>query len=63
MKCHNHNEYNHDEYEATFKVTYGKYMDNVYFLCELCLIDYEDTLKNLDVPYRIEAIPEKVTFT
>lgn len=58
MKCHNHG-----EYEATFKVTYGRYMDNITFVCELCLLDYEDRFKELDISYRVEPIPEKVIFT
>lgn len=58
MNCNNHS-----QYEANYKVTYGRYMSNVVYLCELCLIDYEDRFKQLDVSYRVEPIREKVVFT
>jgi len=55
------------EFEATHKITYGKNLDDlslvsVAFLCEMCLVDYEFRLKNIDIPYKIEMNPEKVEF-
>ena len=56
---------------AKFKVTYGRHLGktenphilNVAFLCELCLLDYERTFKNGNVPYKVEENREVVQFT
>jgi len=50
-------------FEATFTFTYGKFLDTTKHLCELCLMDYEYQCKNVDCPYKIDVIPEVVTFT
>jgi len=57
------------EFEATFRVTYGKFLNespelcSVDFVCELCLIDYELYFSRVNIPYKIETNPEKVTFS
>ena len=56
---------------AKFKITYSRHLRktenphilNVAFLCELCLLDYEQTFKDLEIPYKIEENGEVVQFT
>ena len=57
------------EFEATFILERGKlifdefHILETYYLCEMCLLDYESSFKNIGLPYRIKVIPEKVSFT
>lgn len=57
------------EFRATSKITYGKFLNEttnpklvqVSFVCEMCLLEYEASLKGSE-PYRIEENPEVVQF-
>lgn len=57
------------EFEATFIIEKGKRIIGefelleTFRLCEMCLLDYEHGYKNINIPYRIKTIKEKVQFT